>query len=198
MNLAIRQSVVRQFYSTELNKLYDLSDSFCNFFPECRIASVQLLTLSTDMTFNCVEIKRIEQDIPQSVAKTYNSHFWYSQYSLSNLYLVKIPVESSDSFALLIQGYVDDGWDNSGRFIEIFDQQGDFLGAGRCHNEGVEWLSRQLNGQDFYTPAPAWVGDEPGVQLASEPIWSTEFLSQYAVNIEHKGSVTRYMLPGED
>ncbi|MEH2232913.1 MAG: hypothetical protein V7K71_25340 [Nostoc sp.] len=198
MNLDIRKSIVRQFYSTELNKLYDLSDSFCNFFPVCRIASVQLLTLSTDMGFNCVEIERIEQDIPQSVVKTYNRHLWYSQYSLSNLYLVKIPVESENSFALLIQGYVDDGWDNSGRFIEIFDQQGDFLGAGRCRYEGVKWLSRQLNGKDFYTPAPPWVGDEPRVQPASEPRWSTEFLSQYAVNIEHKGSVTRYMLPSED
>ncbi|MEH2211023.1 hypothetical protein [Nostoc sp.] len=198
MNLDIRKSVVRQFYSTELNKLYDLSDSFCNFFPACRIASVQLLTLSTDMAFNCVEIERIEQDIPQSVVKTYNRHLWYSQYSLSNLYLVKISVESENSFALLIQGYVDDGWDNSGRFIEIFDKQGDFLGAGRCHYEGVEWLSRQLNGKDFYTPAPPWVGDEPGVQTASEPRWSTEFLLQYSVNIEQKGSVTRYMLPGED
>ncbi|MDM9586051.1 hypothetical protein [Nostoc sp. GT001] len=198
MNLAIRKSVVRQFYSTELNKLYDLSDSFCNFFPECRIASVQLLTLSTDMAFNCVEIERIEQDIPQSVVKTYNRHLWYSQYSLSNLYLVKIPVESENSFALLIQGYVDDGWDNSGRFIELFDRQGDFLGAGRCRYEGVEWLSRQLNGKDFYTPAPPWVGDEPGVQCASEPMWSEELLSQYAVNIEHKGSVTCYMLPSED
>lgn len=199
MNSSTRKSVVRKFYEEELSKLYDLSDSFSDFLPDYRIGRVQLLSLASDV-FDCVEIERPPQDIPEAVADAYNRHIWYSQYSLSDFYLVKVPVESQISFALLVQGYVDDGWDNSGWFIEVFDEQGQFLGAGRCNYETVEikWLERQLNNDDFNSGSPPWIGDEPKSQPASEPIWSEELLSQYAVKIEHEGSVIRYVISSED
>lgn len=196
MNPNTRKSVVRQFSEEELKKLYELTDSFSGFFSNCRIASVQLLSIATDAGFDCVEIERIQQDIPQGVADTYNRHLWYSQHSLSDLYLLKIPVVQN-TFALLIQGLVDDGWDNSCRFIEVFDERGEFLGAGCCDYEGVEWMDRQLKGDDYYTPAPPWIGDTPDVQNSYRPMWSEELLSQYAVRVETQGSIIRYILPSD-
>lgn len=193
MNQNTRKYVVRQFYEEELKKLYKVTDSFSGFFPSCRIASVQLLSIATDEGFDCVEIERIQQDIPQIVANTYNRHFWYSQHSLSELYLLKIPVVQ-DTFALLIPGFVDDGWDNAGRFIEVFDEQGEFLGAGHCHYEGVEWMDRQLKGDDFFTPAPPWIGDTSDVQNSYKPMWSEELLlSEYGARVETQGSIIRYI-----
>ena len=199
MNSRTRKSLVRQFYEEELNKLYETSDSFSDFFPNYRIGRIQLLNLYSDI-FDCVDIERPQQDLPQPVADTYNRHFWYSQYSLIDVYLVNIPVESQITFAFLLQGYVDDGWDNSGWFIEIFDEQGSFLGAGRCDYETgeIEWLERQLNGADFNSGSPAWIGDEPETQPAHQPVWSEELFLQHGATVEQQGSVIRYVMPSED
>lgn len=204
MNYSTRKSLVRKFYEEELGKFYHGADSFSDFFPDCRIGHLQFFGVFGD-GLDSVEIERPPQDIPKTVADTYDRHFWYSQHSLSEIYLVKIPVESQISFALLIQGYVDDGWDNSGSFIEVFDQQGRFLGSGRCEpqckyldTEAIKWLERQLNGRDLYQPSPPWIGDEPENQTASEPIWSEEILSQQAVKIEREGSIIRYVMFSED
>ena len=209
MNQNSQKSVIRQFYEEELQKLYELTDSFSDFFSSCRIGSVQLLSIDTDEGIDCIDIERIQQVIPQVVADTYNRHLWYSQHSLSNLYLLRIP-EEPNTFALLqsserrepplrlcallIEGFANDGWDNSGRFIEVFDERGEFLGSGFCDYEGVEWMDRQLKGNDFHTSAPPCVVDTPDVQKYHEPIWLEEQLSQSARRIETQGSITRYIL----
>ena len=199
MNLNACQSMVRKFYKEQLEKLYETSDSFADFFPDCRIGRVQLLNLHSDI-FDCVEIERPQQEIPQLVADAYNRHFWYSKYSLTDFYLVSIPVESQISFALLVQGYIDDGWDNSGWFIEIFDERGQFLGAGCCDYEAgeIEWLDRPLQGNDFNTGAPAWIGDKPFTDSVPKPMWSEELLVQHGATLTQEGSVTRYIMPNED
>ncbi|MEG4286457.1 hypothetical protein QUB68_25335 [Microcoleus sp. A006_D1] len=204
MNYSNRKFLVRKFYEEEIGRFYHQYDSLSDFFPDCRIGCLQLFGEFGD-GLESVEIERPPQDIPKTVADTYDRHFWYSQHSLSEIYLVKIPVESQISFAILIQGYVDDGWDNSGSFIEVFDQQGQFLGSGRCDREckyletfAIEWLERQLNGRDLSTSSPPWIGDEPEGQAASEPMWSEEILSQHAVKIEREGSIIRYVIFSED
>lgn len=203
MTYSTKKSLVRKFYEEEVGKFYQGGDFFSNFFPDCRIGRLQFLGAFSEV-LESVEIERPPQDIPKTVADSYDRHFWYSQHSLTEIYLVKIPVESQISFALVIQGYVDDGWDNSGSFIEIFDEQGQFLGAGRCEHEckyletaAIKWLERQLNGRDLSTPSPPWIGDEPEAQPASEPMWSEEILSQHAVKIEREGSIIRYVMISE-
>lgn len=198
MNYSTRKSLVRKLYEEEIGKFYDRSDSFSDLFPDYRIGCLQLFGEFGD-GLESVEIERPPQDIPKTVVDTYDRHFWYSQHSLSELYIVKVPVESQMSFALLIQGYVDDGWDNSGSFIEVFDEQGQFLGAGCCdreckHTGAIKWLERQLNGRDLSMHSPPWIGDEPESQPVSEPMWSEEILSQHAVKIDREGSIIRYIM----
>jgi hypothetical protein len=199
MNPSTRQSTVRKFYKEQLQKLYETSDSFADFFSECRIGRVQLLNIHSDV-FDCVEIERPQQEIPQAVADAYSRHFWYSQHSLTDFYLVYVPVESQISFALLVQGYIDDGWDNSGWFIEIFDEYGQFLGAGRCDYEtgDVKWMETPLKGCDFNSGSPEWIGNESSPEPVTQPMWSEELFVQHGASVTQEGTVTRYIMPNDD
>ncbi|WP_219907669.1 hypothetical protein [Aphanothece hegewaldii] len=94
-----------------------------------RIASLQLLKRSVSVGFDCVAIERIKQSVPQSVSNAFDRHFWYSQWTLTQLFLIKIPINGQNTFFLFILGFGDDGWDNDANFIEVFDEQGEFIGA---------------------------------------------------------------------
>jgi hypothetical protein len=61
-----------------------------------------------------------------------------------------------------------------------------------------------LNGEDFTTPAPSWICDRAERQVPRQkwenemkPMWSEEILTKYAISIEDKGRVTRYLMPIE-
>ncbi len=188
---------VRDFCEREVVDWYKSIKSFAEFYQDCRIASLELLSIDISAGFNRVEIERIQQDVPKNISDAFDRHFWYSQYSLSELYLLKIPITEKSAFILLICGFLDDGWDNGGCWLEIFDEQGKFLSSGSFDCEGIIWKDRPLNGKDFDSPAPAWIGDEPELQ-APIPMWSEEILTQYAVSIEHEGTKIRYVMPWFD
>ncbi|MGG6269749.1 hypothetical protein ACQ4M3_39975 [Leptolyngbya sp. AN03gr2] len=165
------------------------------------IASLELLGIVTSVGFDCVEIKRIEQEAPKRISDTFERHLWYSQYSLSDLYFLKIPIKGQFAFILLIRGFIDDGWDNSGSWIEVLDEQGKFLDSGRFGNGSIFWKSRPLNGEDFNSPAPPWINDETEFQIRRpawadqvNPMWSEEILARYAISIEREGTKTRYFM----
>jgi hypothetical protein len=157
--------------------------------------------LSSHGVFDCVEIEKPQKEIPQTVADAYSRHFWYSQHCLTDFYLVRIPVESQISFALLVQGYVDDGWDNSGWFIEIFDEHGQFLGAGRCDYEAgdVRWLEEPLKGSDFNSGSPEWIiGNESSSESVPQRMWSEELFVEHGATVTQEGVVTSYIMPNGD
>ncbi|MBN3869278.1 hypothetical protein [Nostoc sp. JL33] len=180
------------------------SKNLAELYQDCLIASLELLGMVASVGFDCVEIKRIQQDAPKSISDTFERHFWYSQHSLSDLYFLKIPIAEKPAFVLLIRGLLDDGWDNSGSWIEILDEQGEFLGSGRFSDEIISWQNRPLNGEDFNTLAPPWIGNETELQVSRpkwadevNPMWSEKILTQYAITIEHEGAKTRYVMSTE-
>jgi hypothetical protein len=195
-----RKSTVRNFCERKFVDWYELRN-LTEFDRDYLIASLELLDTSSSGGFDCVEIKRIQQEVPKSVSNTFDRHFWYSQHSLSDLYLLKIPITEKSAFILLICGLLNDGWDNSGSWIEVLDGQGELLGSGKFRDEGIFWQDRQLNGEDFTTPAPSWIGDDaerpiPRKKWEDEmnPMWSEEILTKHAVSIEHKDGKTRYLM----
>jgi hypothetical protein len=154
------------------------------------------LALNTDVGFDCVEIERIHEDVPESISENFDRHLWYSQYSLSDLYLIKISIDHAPIYIFLIQGLVDDGWDNSGCWLEIFDEQGAFLSSARFDDENIQWREERIRGDDFYTPAPPWIGDAPNAPV-EKPMWSEDILAKYAVSIEQDGAKIRYVMSVE-
>lgn len=126
---------------------------------------------------------------------------------------------------MFVVGFCDDGWDNDAHFIEIFSEQGEFIGSTgfSYDNKAVKWSEKQFTNQDYKdirgTPPPPWSGDVPNdvsyhEPLSSEeiiaeelsclsfetvyyhePLWSEEILWQSAVEIENEGSLIRYVLP---
>lgn len=73
-------------------------------------------------------------------------------------------MEGTATFAICVSGYVDDGWDNSGRFIEVYDTDGSFTGASIVpdfeEEDSFVWMNRPINGKDFNSYAPPWLGAE--------------------------------------
>jgi hypothetical protein len=200
-----RQIAVRDFCEKEF---LDWDKSGMSFSDWCEledsassyplIASLELLGI---FGFDCVEIQRTPQDIPEKVSDTFERHFWYSQHSLSNLYFLKVLVDDKPAFVLLIRGLLNDGWDNSGTWIEILDEQGEFLGAGWFGAEAISWQEVPLNGDSFNTPSPPWITDEVELGITRpewadkvNPMWSEETLTQYAVSIEKDGAKIRYIM----
>lgn len=103
-----RKLAVRQFCEAEIPSWYK-TDSLNGFYSNRRIASLRLLKLKTDVGFDCVEIERIREDVPASIPENFERHFWYSQYNLSDIYLIKISIGHAPIFIFLIQGLLDDG-----------------------------------------------------------------------------------------
>jgi len=228
MSLDERRLVVRQFYEESFVNLYEavVYERCCDFSPSYqRIASLQLLNKSVSVGFDCVAIERIPPNIPDTVADAFARHFWYSQWTLSHLFLIKIPVDGQDTFFFVVVGFCDDGWENNADFIEMFSEQGELIGAtGFSYDDkAVKWSEKQFTNQDYIdirgTAPPPWSGDVPNdvsyyepleseeilkenlsclsfeTLYYHEPLWSEEILWHSAVEIENEGAVIRYVLP---
>jgi hypothetical protein len=203
-----RQIVVRDFCEKEFLDWYKSGRSFVDWCElegstgsYALIASLELLGIVTSVGFDCVEIQRLPQDIPKKVSDTFERNFWYSQHSLSDLYFLKVLVDGKPAFILLIRGLLDDGWDNSGTWTEVLDEQGEFLGAGWFGMEDISWQEVPLNGESFNTPSPPWINDEVELGITRpawadkvNPMWSEEILTQHAISIEKDGAKIRYMM----
>jgi hypothetical protein len=227
MDLDERRLAVRQFYEENAVKLYDavVCNKDCDLCPNYKqIASLKFPAISVSSGFDYVEIERIQQNIPQTVADAFDRHFWYSQWTLSELFLIKIPVSGQDIFFLFVVGLCDDGWENNVRCLEIFAEQGEFIGATDLnYDRAVKWREKQFTNQDYRDNRgdipPPWSGDIPNdvsyhepvssqeilhenlsclsfeTVYYHEPLWSEEMLWQCAAEIEKEGAVIRYVLP---
>lgn len=185
-NADIRKNTVREVCEKKLVELLEVSDDFGKFMPKHRIGYVRLTWNWKNMTLLPPEIVRPSQNLPKNILDTFERHLWYSRHSISDIYLVKVPVESRDAFFFAFQGHCHDGWDNSCRLFEVLDEQGESLGSGDvCDRRGdvipktyINWTDRQLDGRDYYTEAPPWEGDPPpedySYQHDGQPIWWSE------------------------
>ena len=100
--------------------------------------------------------------VPDSLLQACDRISWYLKQSYGQLTVIKVPVDGIDTFAICIQGYVDDGWDNSCKLIEIWDSSGNFIGSASPAAEDdmsravFHWNDRIIRGSDFANPAPEW------------------------------------------
>lgn len=165
-SISARKKSVRQFYNTAVTEHLRERGDFRKFMPECWIGYVFLYWDGYELL--PPEIKRPTQEVPKTVLDTFERHLWYSRHNLSDIYLLRIPVEGPDTYIFLIQGHCHDAWDNGCQLVETFDQRGEPLGAGSIRHAGwegdtpvqyIDWMDRQLDSRDYYKPAPPWDGD---------------------------------------
>ncbi|SKB12799.1 conserved hypothetical protein [Planktothrix sp. PCC 11201] len=181
MDLETQRLVVRQFYEENHVHLFEtIWYGRCEGFapPFERIASVTLGELSPLQ----VEIERINQNVPQSVSDAFARHLWYSQWNFAHLFLIKVPIDEQNFFFLFHQGVSEDAWDNDTSLVEVFTEQGEFVGATHFSDDKpVKWIERQFTHQDCRDgkrgdPPPPWSGDDPNAVYYNEPLWTEEML----------------------
>lgn len=190
--------MVRQFYEENYVNLFEAIwyGRCVGFAPTFeRIASVRLGNLSPLE----VEIERINQNVPQSVSDAFARHLWYSQWNFANLFLVKVPIDEQSFFFLFHEGISEDAWDNDTSLVEVFTEQGEFVGATHfSYNESVKWIEKQFTHEDcrdgrMGEPPPPWPGDNPDAVYYHEPLWTEDMLIQEGAKIEEEGTVVRYV-----
>lgn len=204
MNLDIKKTIVRQFYEEHHENLFE---KVCNrryedFIPLLeRITSVEIGEIAGGIPFE-VEIKRINQNIPQAVSDAFARHLWYSQWNLASIYLAKFPIDGQNFFFLFHVGICDDAWDNDTRLLEIFTEQGEFLSAtDSIYKEAadIKWNNKPFPREAFMDgkrgdPPPPWSRDDPNAVYYNEPLWTEEMLRREGAEIEEKDMSIRYIL----
>jgi hypothetical protein len=191
-----RQQIIRQFYEQQVKEQGYFIDGFVDFMPDRRIGRVELLTTGDWGEYGCegefdsVEIEKIQETVPQSIIEAFDRHAWFSQHSLTNIFVFKIPVEEQDTYIIGIFGMAGDGYDNCCIFIEIFDESGKFAGATSiCEDKKLTWWNRPIDGNDFNGGAPKW-SEYPALAMDNYKRWSKKM----AVNTEQDGNITRLVM----
>ena len=168
-----RKLAIRQFFEEEFRKYFE-RDAYgrTGFKSDCRIGGAGFGP--EDLPNNESSIDTDEEvpinadnQVPTSVVNALKRHIWYAKHNLSSISILEIPIGEVKTFSICINGYVDDGWDNSGSFIEIYDEQGELIGAIMVPSPDNEeawkdwrWMDRPIRGNDFNTPAPPWSQEE--------------------------------------
>lgn len=198
MDLDAKRFLARQFYQKKHLNLFEAI--WCNrcesFTPTIeKIAYVKLCEIDPLE----IKIEKVDQRIPQSVFDAFSRHFWYSQWNFANLSLVKVPIDGQSFFFLFHAGISHDGWDNDTSLVEIFAEEGEFVGATHFgYDESVNWIEKQFTHEDCRDgrtgdfPSP-WVGDDADAWDYGA-LWSENMLIQKGARIENKGTVTHYSL----
>lgn len=198
MDLDAQRLLARQFYEkNHVNLLEAISYDRLKFFTPTieKVASVELWELDPLE----IKIERVDQRIPQCVFDAFARHLWYSQWNFANLFLVKVPIDGQHFFFLLHAGISHDAWDNDTSLVEIYAEQGEFVGGTHfSYNGAVNWTDKQFthedcrdgNTNDF---PPPWVGDDSDAWDYGA-LWSENMLRQEGARIEEKGTITRYSL----
>ena len=101
-------------------------------------------------------------DVPNNLLQACDRIYWYLKPNYGELAVIKISVDNIDTFAICIQGYAGDGFDNSCELIEIWDSSGNLIGSatppyGDDLKNGIwNWKNRPIESNDFNYPAPEW------------------------------------------
>lgn len=189
-----RQTVVSQAYEQAIAQSDYLQNGMSKLLPDSRIGRLELVTTGEycDFDFDTVEIETTEQSVPQTVIDAFDRHVWFSQYCLTEIYVIKLPVADQETYAIAVSGLVGDGWDNACKFLEVFDASGEFAGAVDIQGEILNWRDHPFDGNDFSTPAPLWAERENGGS-DRQFIWSETTAPQ----VERNGSLTRLVFSFE-
>lgn len=189
-----RQTVVSQAYEQAIAQSDYLQNGMSEFLPNSRIGRLELVTTGEycDYDFDTVEIETIEQSVPQTAIDAFDRHVWFSQYCLTEIYVIKLPVADQETYAIAVSGIVSDGWDNTCKFLEVFDTSSESAGAVDVQGEILNWRDHPFDGNDFSTPAPLWAERENGGS-DRQFIWSETTAPQ----VERNGSLTRLVFSFE-
>ena len=157
--------VIRQFYEDKIRNNYE--DNICDIFQvKFEIGSAGFNPQDTfkKENINIQEFakKALQQEVPTAVLSAFKRHIWYAKHGASEIRIFKIPVNKDISYAICINGYVDDGWDNHGNFIEVYNEQGQLMGSKvLCIDEedweNWIWMDRPLQSKDFNSYTPPWL-----------------------------------------
>jgi hypothetical protein len=136
---------------------------------------------------NAIKIKRPNLDIvPRTIIDSFDRHIWYSRYCLTDIYVVDFYGSGFKTFALYIQGYYDDGWDNLIYALEVYDADGDFMFS-IIRSDECLFKEEPITDKDFggpilpppFTPelaknssSPIWIDKYGGFWVL--PVWSEE------------------------
>ncbi|MBD2681944.1 MULTISPECIES: hypothetical protein [Nostoc] len=156
--------VIRQFYEEKIKNNYE--DNICRIFQvKFEIGSASFTPQDTfkNENINIQEFAKacLKEEVPTGVLSAFKRHIWYAKHAASYICIFKIPANKDITYAICINGYVDDGWDNSGNFIEVYDEQGELMGAKILSIDDEDWenwiwMDRPLQSKDFNSFIPPW------------------------------------------
>ncbi|WP_309741833.1 hypothetical protein [Chamaesiphon sp. OTE_20_metabat_361] len=183
--------IIRQFYQQKLEECNYGLEAVWDSCKDSQIARLELLESGDGSVFDTVEIELINQEAPAPIQLAFERHIWLSQHCLSDVYVVEILTEVGMTYALLVEGYVSDGWDGGCHLIEVFDEVGGFVGAAVCDEDFV-WLDQPFDGDAFPGSPPChWTGSPT---VSESTIWSVEKASR----TEKSGNITLLVMPWAD
>ncbi len=163
-SMSISKSRIQQFYEeTFIPQLRRLEKDGTLFpwlveFPSCigylELGSLQLNSESEEYqpTLDFVRVKRLPANIPVNVRDSFNHHYLTSKTRLVNIYVVKMDVDGEVTYSILLIGYVDDGWDQETKFLEVYDSQGEIVGSCRGVLDldcPIKWQDRAFTIDDY-------------------------------------------------
>lgn len=181
-----RSNLIQQYYQDLLEtEAYYLADVDA-LRPQSRIASVRYAidNINCAHAFDTVVIESLAEAVPDSIAEAFDRHLWFSQYSLTEVYLFNIVVEEKATYAICNVGMNSDGYDNSCQFIEIFNEAGEFVISAQLGEGEIGWLYRLIEGSDFAVAAPLWKNRD---NVEIEKAWSENL----AIAKKQQGNITR-------
>lgn len=180
--------VVRRFHDECISSL-NTGGSYETFMPEHRVAHLYL-----DWDYEGIfpgsgfeeetlqrNVKRLGEEFPKNICDAFERHLWYSRHNMTDITVLKFQVDSQNTFALLLQGHMNDRWDNACTLLEVYDEDGGLVGGGcieYSHEilcEVVRWTDQRLTGRDYALWSPPWFEDkdeEPYSVCYGQPLWS--------------------------
>ncbi|BAY86936.1 hypothetical protein NIES267_64470 [Calothrix parasitica NIES-267] len=112
------------------------------------------------------------EKVPQNLLNACDRISWYLKHNMGEIVVVKLPFEEIITFAICIQGYADDEWDNSGIFFEIYSNEGELIGtlviSDIDNSHTWEWMNRPMKSFDFNSDAPEWSEEEKEEKIIFE------------------------------
>jgi hypothetical protein len=163
-SMSISQSRIKQFYEeTFIPQLRQLEKDGALFpwlleLPNCigylELGSLELNSESEEYhpTLDFVRVKRLPSTIPINVLDSFNHHYLTSQTRLVDIYVVRTAIDGEDTYSILLNGYVDDGWDQETKFLEVYDSQGNIIGSCRGVLDldySIKWEDRAFTIDDY-------------------------------------------------
>jgi hypothetical protein len=119
-----KKEKIKLFYEQELRKYIeeDYARGISDFKEEYQIGRGCFSSYDeTPQLEGSCQLIMVSGTLPINVLKTFYKHFWYAHRCRTSFSLLEIPLEETTTYAFFISGYADDGWDCSGKWVELYD-----------------------------------------------------------------------------